>query len=128
MIAPCPLLFPRRNVMVGHMYGACLVLVIVAPKKVAARARNHITRRHGNIRVPAQIIRRIRTIRNKAPRLLLLWDAVYCAFAIVDTVVFALAQWKLGDGALRMIGNETYIAREERLVFFMDARCDVRPP
>ena len=65
VIAPRPLLLPRRDVMIGDMNHAGLGPVIVAAKEILLGARHHVARRDGNIRVPTEVVWRITTVRHK---------------------------------------------------------------
>ena len=53
MIAPCPLFFSGRNVVVRNMDDARLRFVIVAAKKIFLAAHAHVRRGHGNVGIEA---------------------------------------------------------------------------
>ena len=49
-------------------------LMIVSPKKILLGARNHVTGRYGNIRIPTQVVRRDRCRRAQTARHLISWN------------------------------------------------------
>ena len=110
------------------MHNSSLQSVIVPASEVSLRADDHVTGRHGNVRIPTQIVWRIGSIRHKVRGLLLFRNAACRALSIVDTVVRSPAQRKLGHSPLCMVRDKAHILREKGLVFFVNARRDVCPP
>ncbi len=65
VIAPRPLFFAGRDVMIRKQDQAGALFVIVAAGKIFGRAHSHVAGRHGNVGVPTDVVRRIRSRRNE---------------------------------------------------------------
>ncbi len=128
MIAPGPLLLARGDVVVGDGDSSSRCAMVVATKEVAARANDHVTRRHWDIRIPAEVIRRIRPIRHEVRWLLVEWHPGPGSLSVIDSIVHTLAQGILRDRALGVVGGVADVVREERLVLLVNTRRNVGPP
>src|SRR5579859_4682683 len=102
--------------------------MIVSAAEISPRTDDHVTSRNGDVRIPAQIVRRIRPVGHKLLWTFLLWNPAICSLSVVDAIVLALTERKLCHGAFGVIGNRSDVLREERLVLLMNPRCQVRPP
>src|ERR1700677_4442248 len=128
MISPGPLFLSRCNMVIGDMNHAGLRGVIVAPREVTLGIRNHVACWDRNIRIPAQIVWQIRSIRHKIRGLLIGRNSIDGAASVVDSVVNSLAEGKLCDRALGVVSDESYIIWKEGLILFMNPRRNVGPP
>ncbi len=105
MISPGPLFLARRDTMIRHMHKSRPAdpdCVVISAKKILLRSHRHITRRHRNISVPAQVVGRI-AIRGlfSRPR------------TIIHTIILPVAQGKTAHRPLRMIRNMGHIRWEK---------------
>ena len=109
MVAPRPLFLAGGDVPVGNVDEPALRRVVVAAEEVVLRRAYHVRSRHGDVLVPAEVVRAL-------------------ACGIIDSVVLLE---RLGEGrhrAHRVVGDVLDVRREEALVPVVDTRSDVRPP
>ena len=57
VVAPRPLLLARGDVAVGDMHEPAVRGMVVAAEEVVVRGAHHVGRRHGNVLVPAEVVR-----------------------------------------------------------------------
>src|SRR6201998_4082824 len=98
--------------------------VVVAAEEILARVGDHVARRNRDIRVPAQVIWGIRAVGHKIARHLVGRHAMQRTLAIGNAIVGSETVRKLRHRALGMIGDVTYIWREERLILLVNAGRD----
>ena len=65
MVAPGPLLLAGSNVVIGDMHHASVRRMVVPAEEILLRANDHVAGGHGNVRIPAQIVRRVRCRREQ---------------------------------------------------------------
>src|ERR1700730_4670127 len=112
MIAPCPLLLTWSYVVISDVNHAGLTLVVVTSHKVFGGIQSHVARWHGNVRIPAQIVRGIVFGWNELRRPFFEWHSILGPLTVIHTIVTAIAQRKPAYGALGVIGNVSNIWRE----------------
>src|SRR5947208_1626017 len=105
MVTPGPLLLPRRDMVFCYVHKSSLGCMVVPAKEIALAARNHVARRHRDVRIPAKVVRRNRAIRPEHRRLLLFTYTASAALPVIHAVVLAVAQRKCSRGTLRMVRN-----------------------
>ena len=105
-VAPCPLLFARRDMVIGDMQNAGVYAVIIAADKVVIAVRAHIAGGHGDIFVAGDID----------------------AGAVVVLVIYARGDGERGNIALAVIEDGGHIRREDALGIVVHRNGRIGPP
>src|SRR5262249_46665526 len=113
VVAPGPLLFAGRDVMVSDVDEAGFAFVVVAAAKIFHRADRHVAGWNRNVGVPSQIVRGIVPGRHELAGPLFLWDSLLGALAIIDAIVVAVTQRKAAHRALGVVSDVAHIGRKE---------------
>ena len=113
MVAPSPLLFARCDVVIRNVDHAGPALMVITSEKVLGRIESHVTGRHRNVCVPAQIVRSIVPGWNELFWLLVDRHAIFRTGSVVDAIVKTVAQREPAHGPFRVIGNVLHVGRKE---------------
>ncbi len=135
MIAPGPLLFARRDVVIRQQHDARLRRMVISSAKILARAQAHVRTRRGNVGIERQIIRRViyrcfpaAMGRHELRGAFGSRDTTARALAVINPIISSFAQGVLADRAPGVIRHARHIRREKRLNGFVRLDRHVRPP
>src|SRR5262249_16718930 len=135
VIAPRPLLFPRRDVMARDVDDPGLLEMIVTAEEIFVRTHAHVTARRRNVRVKRQVVRTVfrdcglRTVRrNELSGPLVLRNTIAPALPVIDAIIESVRERIFTHSTPRVVGDVIHIRRKETLVTFVDASSDVGPP
>ena len=105
-VSPSPLLFARRDMMVGYVQDTGTGIIFIAADKIISGTDRHVGRWHGNI--------------------LIAGDIDTCR--IVHLVIGSRSNGIARDIPLSMIEHGVHIAGEDRLVLIVHGNRRIRPP